>query len=237
MKKYVEVFWAPWVDNVSEETAWATALYLPPVPLLGLAHGTIQDKSDNLFKCPAVKSIIKNDFVIKSPFDLTLTFDVAAATLSTDKYGQAFFDTYVNNRSKPNGPVILTIPPRYVFFSKDDVEMMSMDLPMISSNSSKNIKMIPGKFNISKWCRPIDFTFTVVDPSLPVTLKAEEPLWAVRFSTPNDVPVKLTQFELTPEIINKVGSMATIKKFRKFLPLEKCYELAAGVMQQFKSKF
>lgn len=237
MKKYVEVFWSPWVDNVSAETAWASTVYLPPVPLLGLAHGTVQNTGNSLFKCPAVKGLIKNDFVIKSPFDLTLTFDQTTATVSTDNYGQEFYNNYVNNRSIPNGPIILTIPPRYVFFSKDDVQMMSMDLPIISSNSSKNIKIIPGKFDISKWCRPIDFTFTVVDPLLPVILKAEEPLWAVRFYTPNNVPVKLTQFELTPDIINKVGSMVTLKKFRKFLPLEKCYELAAGVMQQLKKKF
>jgi hypothetical protein len=237
MKKYVEVFWAPWVDFVALETSFANTIYLPPVPLLGIAHGTIQNKHETLFKCPAVKGLIKNDFVIKSPFDLTLTFDQTTATVSTDNYGQEFFDAYVNNRSIPNGPIILTIPPRYVFFSKDDVEMMSMDLPMISSNSSKNIKMIPGKYNISKWCRPIDFTFTVVDPLLPVTLKVEEPLWAVRFYTPNDVPVKMTRFEITPDIINKMGSMTTLKRFRKFLPLEKCYEMAEGVIQQLKKKF
>jgi len=237
MKKYAEVFWDPWVDNVNAETVWSSTVYLPPVPLFGLAHGTIQNKSESLFKCPAVKGLIKNDFVIKSPFDLTLTFDQATATVSTDNYGQDFYDGYVINRSIPNGPIVMTIPPRYVFFSKDDVEMMSMDLPIISSNSSKNIKMIPGKFNISKWCRSIDFTFTVVDPSLPVTLKAEEPLWAVRFYTPNDVPVKITQFELTPDIINKVESMTSLKKFRKFLPLEKCYEMATGVIQQLKKKF
>lgn len=237
MKKYAEVFWAPWVDGINSDTCWADTVYLPPTPLFGFAHGAIQNKNESLFKCPAVKGLIKNDFVIKSPFDLTLTFDQSTAAVFTDNYGQDFFDKYIVNRSIVDGPIVLTLPPRYVFFSKDAVEMVSMDLPLISSESSKNIKMIPGKYNISKWCRPIDFTFTVIDPTLPVTLKAEDPLWAVRFHTPNDVPVKMTRFELTPDIANKVESMATLKKFRSFLPLEKCYEMAEGIIQQLRKKF
>jgi hypothetical protein len=237
MKKYAEVFWSPWVDKLDVDNSWKLIAFLPPTPLLNIAHEGTQDGADLLFKCPAVKSLIKNDFVIKSPFDLNLTFDQATASIFTDKFGQEFFDQEIVNRSKPGGPMILTIPPRYIFFSKDDVEMMSFDLPMISSGSSKNIKMIPGKFNIAKWMRPIDFTFTVVDPSRPVSMKAEDPLWAVRFYTPNDVPVKMTRFELTPDMLLDVAAMTTIKKYREFLPLKKCYELAGGLIQQIQNKF
>jgi hypothetical protein len=237
MKKYVEVFWSPWVDTLNIDNSWKSIAFLPPTPLLNIAHGDVQDGADLLFKCPAVKSLIKNDFVIKAPFDLDLTFAPETASIYTNKYGQEFFDKEIINRSRPNGPMILTMPPRYIFFSKDDVEIMSFDLPIISSGSSKNIKMIPGKFNISKWVRPIDFTFTVVDPSQPVSMKAEDPLWAVRFYTPNDVPVKMTRFELTPDMLLNVGAMTAIKKYREFLPLKKCYELAEGLIQQIQKKF
>ena len=238
MKKYAEVFWAPWVDNLQNESeCWVNTAYFPPTPLLGLAHQSIQDDKNLLFKCPAVKSVLKNDFVIKAPIDLTLTFDQTTASIFTHNYYQKFFDKYVVNRSKPGGPVILSLPPRYIFFSKDDVEMLSLDLPLLSSESNKNIKMIPGKYNISKWLRPIDFTFTVIDPLQPVAVKAEDLLWAVRFYTPNDVPVKMTRFNLTENILKSSQSMMHIKKYREFLPLKKCYELAKGLIQQLNKKF
>lgn len=236
MKKYTEVFWAPWVNKIGDDPTCANTLYLPPTPLISFVHNNIETRDNNLLKCPAVKSVLQNDFVIRAPFDLTLTFDIETNSIFTDKYGQAFFDAEILNRSRIGGPVVLTIPPRYVFFSKENVEIMPMDLPLISSNSVQNIKIIPGKYNISKWCRPVDFTFTVINPSLPVSLKAEDPLWAVRFYTPNNVPVKMTRFELTPDFLHNVSSMTALKRFRRFLPLEKCYELAEGVMQIIKKK-
>jgi hypothetical protein len=237
MKKYVEVFWAPWPDDINDANCWVNTVYLPPLPLLGVAYETVRDVDNFLFKCPAVKDVVKNDFVIRSPFDLTFTFDLATATVSTNKYGQTFFSTQIVNRSIVGGPIIVTAPPRYIFFSKDDIEMLSTDLTIISSVSNKNIKMIPGKYNISKWFRPIDFTFTVIDPSQPVTLKAEDPLWAVRFYTPNNVPVKMTRFELTQDVLNNAKSMMSLKNYRPLLPLKKCYELAEGVIRQLRNKF
>lgn len=237
MKKYAEVFWAPWSDEINAKTCWINTAYLPPIPLLGTAHKSVADAQDNLFKCPAVKGLIKNDFIIRSPFDLTLTFDQKTGTFFTDNFGQSFVDNQIANRSQAGGSMMLSLPPRYVFFSKEDVQMVSMDLPLISSGSTRNIKMIPGKYDISKWCRPVDFTFTVIDPSQPVTLKAEDPLWAVRFYTPNDVPVKMTRFEVTPDLAWNFKSMMAVKNFRPNLPLQKCYELAEGVIQQIRKKF
>jgi hypothetical protein len=237
MKQYVEVFWAPWVDSIDPENSWTNTVYLPPAPLISLAHEKVRDAADDLFKCPAVKSLIKNDFVIKCPMDLNLTFAQETGSVFTDRYGSNFYEKYIVNRSVAGGSIIMTAPPRYVFFSKSDVEMMAMDLPIISSVSSKNLKLIPGKFNISKWVRPIEFNFTVIDPSQPVTLQAEDPLFALRFYTPDNVPVKMTRFEITQDIIRDVRSMVTIKRFRKFLPLEKSYELAEGVIGYLRKKF
>ena len=236
MKKFTEVFWAPWRDTCNAEDLWVDTMYLPPTPLMGVAHNTIEDAQGHLFQCPSVKGIIKNDFIIKAPLDLTLTFS-ENNTINTDRYGQNFYDKAINNRSTPNGVVIMTTVPNYIFFSKDDVEMSVLDLPIISSESSKNIKMIPGKYSISKWARPVNFTFTVVDKTQPVKLTAEDPIFAVRFHTPDNIPVKMTRFELTQDTINNTFSMVNLKNYRQLLPLPKLYELAEGVMHALKRRY
>ena len=235
MKKYVEVFWAPWRDTCNYEDLWVDTVYLPPAPLMSIAHSTVQDERKHLYNCPVVKRIIQNDFAIKAPIDLTLSFD-EKNTINTDRYGQDFFNKSIYNRSTPEGAIILTTVPKYLFFSKEFVEMSVLDLPIISSESSKNIKIIPGKYDISKWVRPIDFTFTVIDKKQPVNLVAENPIFAVRFHTPNNVPVKMTRFELTQDTINNATSMTFVKNYRQFLPLSKLYELAEGVMQAIKKR-
>jgi hypothetical protein len=189
-------------------------------------------------QCPSVASACQNDFVICAPYDLVFTFNSNTRSLNTDRFGQDFADLSlkVNWGALPQGmPPVLQTPPRYVMYSFDDVEAEITDLPMLTSKFSSNVKIIRGAFNISKWYRPIEVAFEVVDVSKPVVLEAEEPMCLLRLRTPNNVPVKLTRVEYTPELGERVRACVLVKSKRTGLKLPKLYELASSYLDLFKN--
>lgn len=232
MKRYVEIFWCPTHDG---SRPWVEIAYQEPKRFYPLIQS--QREGAHYLKCPAFSDNFKNTFVIESPFDLNISFDHASGTINTDRYGQHFYDNYISNRIKqtgPNNPVLFSIDINYLFFSHDSVEMEFKDVPLLVSESTKNLKVVLGKYNISKWLRPTDYAVEVIDATKPVTLRAGDPLFAINFITENNVPVKLTRVLSTPELHKKSAAGPTLKMFRPNLNLKECYELAENFMSAFK---
>jgi hypothetical protein len=233
MKKYVEVFWTP---HTYEHPAMHH-LFTAPKPLLGLLNA--QRNGARYLKCPAFQETVKNEFVIHAPFDLNVTINADEQTVSTDRFGQEFYDAFVFNRGanspRPN-PYMVTLPPYYCFYSKDDVSLESRDTSLLTSGSSSNVKIIPGGFNISKWIRPIEFAVEVIDSSKPIEMRAGEPLFSIRFITPNNVPVKLTRVEESRDLKYMMASCTHLKQYMPNIKLEKAYEVAANYLSLFFKK-
>jgi hypothetical protein len=235
--KYVEVFWSPYYNKIAYNETESDIVFTKPKPffpmLLEARNGM------PYLKCPAVAKEFQNDFVVCAPYDLTFTFDDDAKTISTDKYGQIFYDTMISGgwKNLPQGlPPLVQTPPRYIMYSFDDVEIELTDLPIISSKFSSNIKMVRGTYNISKWYRPLEAAFEVIDPSKPVVMEAGEPLCLLRFRTPNNVAVKLTRVDITPELESRIRACLGVKLKRSGLRLEQLYELAADYIEVFKRR-
>jgi len=234
MKRYIEVFWTPFYNI---EDAAFNILTVPPKPLFPI----LKDHRPNsiYLQCPAVTDYCKNEYVVFCPFDLVITIDRENQQVSIDRFGQAFFDKYILNRmhqTDVQSPAILSLPVKYLFYSNDSVELQIADLPIITSKSSENFKVIRAGFNIGKWVRPIELTVEVIDSSKPITMCAEDPLFLLKFKTPNEVPIKLTRVELTPELNTLSRSCTQLKKYRPKLKLAKLYELAEDYLELFKRK-
>lgn len=233
MKRYVEVFWTP---HFFEEYRGAFAvLAQPPKPLFPV----LQDLRPNAkyLKCPAIADSCKNEFVVLCPFDLVVTINKENKEITTDRFGQEFYDKNIRNRmgeTDPQNPALLTLPIRYTFYSKDSVELETADLPIITSRSSENFKVIRGGFNIGKWVRPIELAVEVVDHTKPITLYADDPLFLLKFKTPNNVPIKLTRVDSTQELARVTQACTGLKQFRPNLKLSKLYELAENYLEVFK---
>ena len=129
-----------------------------------------------------------------------------------------------------------TLPVRLLFFSKENVEVTSGDLPILNTSSAQNFRVIGGGFNISKWYRAVELAVEVKDPSQPISLKADEPLFLVKFKTPNDLPIKMTRIKLTPELRSMTNSCVAVKTFRPGLKMAENYALAADYIKAFWQK-
>ena len=230
MIKYVEVFWTPLTSNPIND--WNKILFLAPKPFYPFLQKHREGSS--YLKCPAMVETTRNDFVILSPFDLEIKTNTVG-DLATDRFGQSFFEENVIARKGEfvqGQPIMASLPPRYAFFCKEDVEMEIRDLPLVVNESNKNFRLIGGRFNISKWHRPVDMSVEFIDPEQPIKLRAEDGLYLVRFITPNNVPVKLVRMQ-DDEIVKSMQACTAVKSFRPGLSLKKSYELAADYIAAF----
>lgn len=237
MKRYVEVFWCP-IHKKLDEYPWVEVAFQEPKHLYPML---LSERANAPYlKCPAFSKNLQNTFVINSPFDLNFTFDVNTKTVSTDRYGQTFYDDFIKdrkNQTHPDNPILFSTAVHYLFFSIESVELEIKDVPLLNTTSNKNIKVVPGKFDISKWLRPTDFAVEVIDPNQPVTLLAGDPIFAVNFVTENNVPIKLTRVTDSEWLYKKAIACTALKRVRPRLNLSECYAAAENFIGAIRSHF
>jgi hypothetical protein len=234
-QRYVEVFWTPFYNGEINDAA--EIIFQAPKPLFSILKE--ERKNAMYLKCPAFIDNVRNSYAVLSPFDLNITFDYPTRSMNIDRYGQQFFDaTCVNrgNQTIEGNPYMATLPIRILFFSKENVEVTSGDLPILNPSSIQNFKVIGGGFNISKWYRAVELSIEVKDPLQPISLKTDEPLFLVKFKTPKDLPIKMTRIELTPKLRVMTQSCVAVKKFRPGLKMAENYALAADYIKAFWRK-
>ena len=58
-------------------------------------------RSDSQFlKCPALRSFLKNTFIIKSPYNYRLEIDPATKGINADRFGKEFFENNIGEITK-----------------------------------------------------------------------------------------------------------------------------------------
>ena len=100
--------------------------------------------------------------------------------------------------------------------------------------SLRNINVICGKFDISKWIRPTDFAFEIIDTSQVMQFRRGDPLFYVRFNT--NKKVNLVRTDLTQDMLNVVRAQVGIKKYVPGNSMEKNYEYAQSWIDFNKDK-
>lgn len=116
------------------------------------------DSINRMLKCPAVIDEMRNLFLIKSIYDYELTISDDCSINST-MYNQSFFDDHVIIRDAQAGFVSFTQP--YIFFTDaKSLEISWMIPPYLEDNHiTRSVYSFPGRFDIGKWFRTLDFPF------------------------------------------------------------------------------
>lgn len=233
--KTTTVYWTPYTQHNNCE--WANILCEEPESLLQhISKMGATAKSLQFLRCPAFLDSCKNTFIIKSPVDLVVTVDRQNGLVSTDRYDQAFYDEFINNRGADDGlPYLVTLPPRYLMFADESVDVEILPLMVISSESTQNIDVIPGRYDAGQWIRPLDFTVAVRDDTKPVVLKEGDPLFLVRFTCPDGGKVELERVVADEKIRKAVNACVTVKNVRQKLSLESLYKMASGFFNSLRS--
>ena len=205
---------------------------LAPVPLLKYLL-KVRAEVEYL-KCYSVLEVCKNSFVILSPYDLTISINAETTFLSVKEFDKSSYINMCQNRGATDRGFMMTMPPSLVFYSKEDVVAEVMPTQLI--DLPKNTAFISGCFNISKWIRPVDWTFELVNGATEVKVKRGDPLFVIRFTTKNDAPVALEQVPFSAELHKVTRACTQVKCVMRKMSLNKLYDMAASYISKFHRK-
>ena len=97
-----------------------------------------------------------------------------------------------------------------------------------------NINIIQGEFDISKWIRPVEFSFEIIDKTKPLIFKRGDPLFYVRFAT--DETVKLIRKPMTEELDFISSACIYAKDIIGKQSLDERYKSASGLINSYRDK-
>lgn len=208
------------------------AIFFEPEPIID--YLSTNRKGTEILKCPAFLDYYKNTYLIKAPIDLTFT--VSGSHIDCQNlYPQDYLEKIFLNRHQPeNLYSTVSLAWYYMFYSNESV-MIEVIPPTWHKNSfQNNINVIGATFDISKWYRPLEFAFEIIDDTQPIVIKRGDPLYYVRFNTLEKV--KLVKQE-TSEKIEELSVMCTgLKTFIPNNSMRKNYSLMHKLINKFKSK-
>ena len=228
----VQVGWSPYSRNGSakELDAWKDITFFAPDP----AVQSIAKTTSSLYtRCPAWIDYFKNVYVIRCPVDFVLKLDKTNQSVWIDRHGRDFIEDNMLPRwqdSGPNGKLLVSIAFSYFFCADTDVDLEIMPAWAHYSDLLKNIKTIPGRFNINKWPRPIDFGFEIDDDAIELVFKRGDPLFYVKFVPANNQKVSLVRISLDDQEHGIISAINAFKRYVKNMSLDDCYQAGKGLI-------
>ena len=194
-----------------------------------------KDKTPNkrgFLSCPAVTHALAGVVVIKSSFSLHLKFKrVEDAYLITPIYpftsiSHPKLSEFLRLEPKESWlsetiPA-LQFPTPYLFVADESIEVEQFS-PSLVSVSNMNWRVIPGRFNIYGWQRPLNWAIEWDTKCGDLIVKQGDPLYFVRFfdgSGKGITDLNLIEIESTEEIKEKLSSTAGVTALRRgFKPI------------------
>ena len=195
-------------------------LALEPELLLRYIYNNRKEKNNNFLKCPAVTDELKNTFVISSSVDFDLkrsAIDGGKESYTTNYYDQDFFDSFV-----AVGRDVVQFTDNKLFFCEENLEVSQIPFGFDFNNEQDGIKIIPGKFNINKWFRPMHSSFIMSRDYISVS--RGQPMYCLKFHT--DKKIKFKRFDPScTEIQRIITECVELKSILKNLSFQTMYDL------------
>ena len=191
-------------------------------------------KGTEILKCPAFLDYYKNTYLIKAPMDLTFTATKSHIECS-NSYPQEYLEDILTNRHESASLYSTISLTWYYMFYSDKSVMLEVVPPVWHKNKfQNNINVIGATFDISKWYRPLEFAFEIIDDTQPIVIKRGDPLYYVRFSTTDKV--KLVKQKTSEKVEDLIRMCTEIKKYMPSNSMHKNYSLMQKIIDKFKPK-
>lgn len=188
-------------------------------------------------QCYSFIDFCKNMFVYCSPIDITVNTKIDNGNFVSwiDQFGNDFFNEYIATR-RWGDTFGLTIGPRVCFYSDESVLLEV--LPLILIPPIVNTLFVPGRMNIGKIIRPIDFSFELINSETQIIIKRGDPLFLMRFITEGNRPVAFERVFQDEKLTIATAASTGFKMCSKKTSLEKLYSNLDLVLRKlgFKSK-
>jgi hypothetical protein len=165
-------------------------------------------KKTNVLQCPSFKKELKNVYGIKSLYKYNFKFN--NNEICTKKYDEIFFNRHVEVRSLEERT--FSFRQWFVFFTEEDSLEMSQMAPFLEENNiSKRCIVFPGKFDIGKWYRNIDFAFYLKKEYDEFCIEEEEIFCYLKFYT--EEKINFIQYRHDQEMQFFLNESISLKKY------------------------
>ena len=172
-------------------------------------------------RCPAVIDELTNLYGMKSYFDYTLQFGKDGVT--SPDYNQDFFDKHVLVRS-PKGNLFDFLQDIFLFTEEPSLEISLLPAYLEDNSVINSTIMIPGKIDIGKYFRALNFSFHMKQNCNEFIFNRKEIYFYVKFHTKKKLQFK--QFLYTSEIYEIVRLMTAAKNNKyDYMNLEYYYNI------------
>lgn len=115
-----------------------------------------------------------------------------------------------------NFPVV-QFPSPYVFVSDNHVEVEQL-MPMVGDLTRLNWRLIPGRFNIYAWQRPLNWAFEWDIRNGDLTIRMGDPLYWVRFYDERGALIEdpeILQITPSPELLERMRSFSGVTAMQR----------------------
>lgn len=225
----IEVEWHFVYESVEAKSI--DLLGIDPIPALKFYD---ENKESEIRKCPAHIDALKNTYVICSPidYDVGIHRETNQIIVTTpDTLPQNMIHGRFNQAVKSPFSLATFSYGAMLFESHKENVWVEQIEPFLEWEKKNPIRVTTGKFNIKRWCRPVDFTFEYKDKIVNLKIKRGDPLFYLRFhgENPADI-ITLKRIEQTHEKLNEWRSNTELKKFYQNTSLDFLY----GLYDKFK---
>ena len=219
------VYWAPWFPP--DEIHHWNILFSEPKKLLNTVLKEVSTRNDNrlkgMIRCPAFSNIGKNTYYVENP--IKTEFNLIPQEMN-EKIRRPFKIEYISenfyNCNFSNGGNTISYGLPYIFFCEDDLELM-LTGPHFSKTSYTDYgNIVPGRFNISRWFRPINLEVLLNKDNYHFKMEENEHMAYFTFLTDNKVELK--RFDLNDSLRKISETCANVSDWWSNIPLIKRYD-------------
>lgn len=212
------VYWAPWVVQEDNVQNW-NMMFIEPEKLINKVIKYLPNLNGERMKaslrCPAFTNLARNTYYVKNPIETELTIENGQINIISK-------NANVTQFGKEGSTDTIIYGNYYIFFCEEDLEILLTSPHFSETNYTEHGLLVPGKFNISKWFRPVTLEMLLVKNQNYFKMQENETMAYFTFLT--DDKVELKRFNLN-ETLKKISSTcATASYWWKNVPLIKRYD-------------
>jgi len=211
-------------------------LGIDPIPVLKFYN---QNETSTIKRCPAYLDSLKNTYVVCSPIDYEIQINREekwANVITPSALPNKLF-TLRQGQEGASEYFLFSISFGSLLFisRKQDVWIEVVD-PFMEWERKNAMRIVPGKFNIHRWVRPIEFAFEHKNKIDTIKINRGDPLCYIRFTSknPSDI-IMLNRIEQNVHDMQDYKRNINIKTYYESKSLDFLYRLRDKYMA-FKTK-
>ncbi|HQY87120.1 MAG TPA: hypothetical protein PK402_00585, partial [Tepidisphaeraceae bacterium] len=167
---------------------------------------------------------IHNTFVVRSIVNVSLNLQVGPQGGALTPVEQKFSKQAEMFRLLPStrrNCAWLQVAHQMIFFCDQPLEVQATPAFLHRTEAQTRISFLPRVFDCGRWIKSIEAVFEVPNTVTSLQLRVQEPLYYLRFNTPE--PIQLVRFQVVPELFETIIGCSNYPRFRPHSTLERAY--------------